>query len=61
MQTKTGRVYCLLGAFLLSGCGTYVPDTQDFPGNQGDQQLLVEAVVQSVHCEVSNAISDFYD
>jgi hypothetical protein len=45
----------------LNGCGTYVPDTQDFPGNQGDQQLLVQAVVKSVRCEVANAISDLYD
>jgi hypothetical protein len=47
-------------AFVLTGCGTYVPDTQDFPGNTGDQQLLVQAIVQSVHCEVANAISDIY-
>jgi hypothetical protein len=47
-------------ALMLGGCGTYVPDTQDFPGNTGDQQLLVQAIVQSVHCEVENAISDFY-
>lgn len=45
---------------LVGGCGTYVPDTQEFPGNTGDQQLLVQAVVQSVHCEVVNAISDLY-
>ena len=61
MQAKDCARYGLVGVFLLSGCGTYVPDTQDFPGNQGDQQLLVASVVQSVHCEVSNAISDFYD
>ena len=46
--------------FLLGSCGTYVPDIQDFPGNTGDQQLLVQAVVQSVHCEVVNAVSDLY-
>jgi hypothetical protein len=50
-----------IGALLLSGCGTYVPDTQDFPGNQGDQQLLVQYVVQSIYCEVANDISDLYD
>ncbi len=50
-----------LSLVLLNGCGTVVPDTQDFPGNAGDQQLLVQAVVQSVHCEVVNAISDLFE
>jgi hypothetical protein len=50
----------VIGAFVLNGCGTYVPDTQDFPGNTGDQQLLIQAIVESVHCEVGNAISDLY-
>jgi hypothetical protein len=45
----------------LSACGTYIPDTQDFPGNQGDQQLLVQSVVQSIYCEVANDITDLYD
>jgi hypothetical protein len=53
--------FAFVSVLLLSACGTYVPDTQDFPGNQGDQQLLVAAVIQSIHCEVSNAISDIYD
>jgi hypothetical protein len=53
--------FAYVGALILTGCGTVVPDTQDFPGNQGDQQLLVAAVIQSIHCEVSNAISDIYD
>ena len=55
------RIVALVAICMLSGCGTHVPDTQDFPGNQGDQQLLVASVIQSVHCEVENAISDFYD
>lgn len=59
---RTSRIIApVLGGVLLSACGTYVPDTQDFPGNQNDQQLLVSAVVQSIHCEVGNAISDLYD
>jgi len=53
--------FALMSALALSSCGTYVPDTQDFPGNQGDQQLLVAAVIKSIHCEVGNAISDLYD
>lgn len=50
----------VVAAAVLGGCGTLVPDTQDFPGNIGDQQLLVQAVVQSVHCEVVNAVSDLF-
>jgi hypothetical protein len=53
-------VLAVVAAAVLGGCGTYVPDTQDFPGNTGDQHLLVQAVVQSVHCEVENAIFDLY-
>lgn len=49
-----------IGLFLLASCGTYVPEIQDFPGDKSDQQLLVQAVVQSVHCEVVNAISGLY-
>jgi hypothetical protein len=51
----------LVGGLLLSACGTYVPDTQDFPGNVNDQQLLVATVITSIHCEVGNAISDLYE
>jgi hypothetical protein len=51
----------IFASALLSGCGTYVPDTQDFPGNTTDQQLLESAVVQSIHCEVGNAISSLYE
>ncbi|MDA9406501.1 MULTISPECIES: hypothetical protein [unclassified Bradyrhizobium] len=59
---RTSRIVVpILGGVFLSACGTYVPDTQDFPGNQNDQQLLVSAVVQSIHCEVGNAISDLYE
>jgi hypothetical protein len=47
-------------SLILFGCGTYVPDTQEFPGNKLDQQKLVQAIVKSVHCEVKNAITDLY-
>ncbi|MGA7809280.1 MAG: hypothetical protein WCB02_32250, partial [Bradyrhizobium sp.] len=58
---KRYNLHFLPVIFGLSGCGTYVPDTQDFPGNQGDQQLLVQSVITSVRCEVANAINDIYD
>jgi hypothetical protein len=42
----------------LAGCGTYVPEIQEFPGGPADGQLLVQDIVQSVHCEVANAVSE---
>ncbi|VIO64959.1 hypothetical protein CI1B_00530 [Bradyrhizobium ivorense] len=55
------RSAACIGVLFLSGCGTYVPDTQDFPGTTTDQQLLVATVIKSIHCEVGNAISDLYE
>jgi hypothetical protein len=46
----------LLVAMLASGCGLTVPEIQDFPATPGDGQLLVQGIVNSVHCEVSNAV-----
>lgn len=54
-------VLLIFSGALLSACGTIVPDTQDFPGSATDQQLLETAVVQSIHCEVGNAISSLYE
>jgi hypothetical protein len=45
---------------MLTSCGTYVPEIQDFPGDPGDGQLLVNAVVQSIHCEITNSIANLY-
>jgi hypothetical protein len=42
------------------GCGLTVPETQEFPGNAGDQQVLVQAIVHSIHCDVINAFKDIY-
>jgi hypothetical protein len=51
------RFFCMLiVAASLGGCGTYVPDIQDFPATRPQGQVLVNAIVQSVHCEVANAI-----
>src|SRR6266576_975022 len=45
----------VLVAPALSACGTYVPNIQEFgPSHVG--QLLVQHIVHSVHCEVTNAI-----
>lgn len=48
-------------SFLLTACGTHVPNIQEFPGTSADAQQLVEAIVQSIHCELKNAITDVID
>lgn len=42
----------------LAGCGTYVPALQEIPGDAADGQLLVQAIVTNVTCEVQNAVSE---
>jgi hypothetical protein len=49
------------GAQLLSGCGTYVPEIEDFPGRPQDGTALVTAIIQSVHCEIANAVKNTID
>jgi hypothetical protein len=51
----------VLFSLLLTNCGTYVPEIQEPPFGQGAQRELVQAIVTSVHCEVSNAIVDLYN
>ncbi len=48
-------------ALLLGGCGTYVPEIQEFPGTTVDSQLLVQAIVRSIHCEIRNAVAYVVD
>lgn len=45
-------------ALTLGACGTYVPEIQEFPGKPADGQLLVQAIVTNVACEVQNAVYD---
>jgi hypothetical protein len=40
---------------VLGGCGTYVPEIQDFPAPSG--ALLVKEIVRNVHCEVKRAVT----
>jgi hypothetical protein len=46
---------------LLGGCGLYVPEIQDFPATPVQGDLLVKAIVSSVHCEVANAVKEVID
>src|SRR5258708_6801466 len=45
-------------ALTLGGCGTYVPEIQEFPDSPAQGQLLVQAIVQNITCEVQNAVYD---
>jgi hypothetical protein len=42
---------------LLTGCGTYVPEIQEISSDQADGQLLVQAIVRSIHCEIKDAVT----
>jgi len=39
---------------LVGACGLVVPEIQESPTDQAGGQLLVKAIVNSVHCEVKN-------
>ena len=45
-------------SFLISGCGLRVPEIQENPFAPGHAVLMVQAIVQSVHCEMGNALKD---
>ncbi|WP_439364231.1 hypothetical protein ACNJYD_30800 [Bradyrhizobium sp. DASA03005] len=46
----------IFGACLVGACGLRVPDIQEVPGDTGAGQILVQDIVQSVHCEVADAV-----
>lgn len=45
---------------LLSGCGLYVPEIQDF-GDKVSGQQLVESIAYNVTCEVQDAVDEIYN
>lgn len=49
--------FAFASALALSSCGTYAPPIQEYGG---DSQLLVQAIVTSVHCELTRAIQQLY-
>jgi hypothetical protein len=50
----------LAAALTIGGCGTYVPEIQEFPGNSVQGQKLVSAIVTNIKCEVRDALYDLY-
>src|SRR5712692_6921537 len=60
-MSRVGRILAIIAVGLgpgLSGCGTYVPEIQEFPGSPGQGQLLVRSIVENVRCEIQNAVYD---
>ncbi len=45
----------------LSGCGTYVPDIEDFPSGPENRNRFIRGIVINITCELRNAIADIYD
>jgi hypothetical protein len=49
-------------ALSAGGCGTYVPELREFPNyTQADTQNMIDAIVQSMRCELSHAITSVVD
>ena len=57
-RLSLGRSIVLSLILTTPGCGTYVPELREFPNyTQADTQNMISAIVQSVRCELSKAIS----
>jgi hypothetical protein len=46
----------ILSASMLSGCGVFVPEMQEFWGNEDDNRIRINKVIDQVRCEVGQAI-----
>src|SRR5688500_4930328 len=49
------NILVLTAVVLLGGCGTYVPNIAEGSG-KGLDILLENAIIQSIHCELRNAV-----
>lgn len=54
-----GFVLAMSSVSVLSGCGTYVPSIQEV-GDDTTGLLLVQAIINSVRCELRNAVTQIY-
>jgi hypothetical protein len=61
--TPSSRLAIIVALGLTAGsCGTYVPELREFPNySQADTQVMIDAIVQSVRCELSHAITSVVD
>jgi hypothetical protein len=53
---KVKSILLFLLGISLSACGTYVPNIQEI-GDDAQGELLVKAIVGSIHCEIRNAVN----
>jgi hypothetical protein len=53
---KAVAVFAMLVAPALSGCGTYVPNIQEFPGRPSQGREMVRQISHAVRCELTRAI-----
>jgi len=44
---------------LLGGCGTFVPALQELSLDSAAEQKLIQAIVTSIHCDISRAVIQF--
>lgn len=59
---RVSTCHALVVGLVLGSCGTHVPELREFPPyTQSDTQLMIEAIVQSVRCELSKAITSVVD
>jgi hypothetical protein len=52
---------CFVISAALGGCGLYVPNIAEFPGDSVSEQQLVQKIIQAVRCELRDAVNNFYD
>lgn len=54
-------VFLLVALVSLSGCGTYTPDIVEAWAQPGEEQRVVNAIVQRVRCEIREAVNIVLD
>jgi hypothetical protein len=56
---KAFAVFTIALLPMLGGCGTYVPSIQEI-GDDTNGLLLVQAIIESIHCELRNSVTQIY-
>jgi hypothetical protein len=59
MLSSWRTIPALVGVAMLGGCGLFVPEIRDFPNNTStvSNNLLVQAIIISIHCELEDAVT----
>jgi hypothetical protein len=57
-SVKTKILISMLGASLVGGCGTYVPDVLEFWAGPDDLGIKVNSIASQVKCELEEAVRD---